>query len=182
VQGVFFRQPDNTNSAFILDARYALFAPYLRTTKVYVCPTDELYVRIGQVAYPRIRSYSMNAYAGWVGTWDIRLSRNHKVFRKQADFSGTLPAGVFLLSDVHPKSICWPYYGVHLERDAFFNFPGISHNRGSVLAFADGHAEYHRWRDPRTLAAVSQDYHRHNDMSPQNEDIRWLQRRTSVRK
>src|SRR2546421_4602076 len=40
VQGAFVHAQDNTNTALILDPRYALFANYLQTTKVYVCPTD----------------------------------------------------------------------------------------------------------------------------------------------
>ena len=93
-----------------------------------------------------------------------------------------MPDGVFLFQDVHHKSICWPFFGVSMAQDSFFNFPNSSHNRGGVISFADGHVDYHRWRDQRTLVAFSADYHRHNDSSPNNLDLVWLRQRTTVRK
>ena len=93
-----------------------------------------------------------------------------------------MPADTFLFADVQPDSICWPYFGVKFDTDAFFNFPGSSHSRGAVVSFADGHAEYHKWRDQRTITAFSTDYHHHDDASPRNEDITWLRQRTSVLK
>ena len=69
-----------------------------------------------------------------------------------------------------------------MTRDSFFNFPGSAHNRGGVVSFADGHTEYHRWRDQRTIAAYSTDYHRHDDPSPTNPDLTWLRERVSVHK
>jgi prepilin-type processing-associated H-X9-DG protein len=86
----------------------------------------------------------------------------------------------FTFQDANPNSICWPYFGVKMRLDEFFNWPNNEHNRGGVVAFADGHAEYHRWRDPRTLTAYSPDYHQHSDPSPRNVDLKWLRERTTV--
>jgi prepilin-type processing-associated H-X9-DG protein len=69
-----------------------------------------------------------------------------------------------------------------MSEDSFFNFPNSSHNRGGVVSFADGHAEYHRWRDQRTITAYSVDYHLHRDSSPNNQDIDWLRQRASFHK
>ena len=84
--------------------------------------------------------------------------------------------------DVNPDSICWPYFGVYMNQDSFFNFPNSSHNRGGVVSFADGHVEYHRWRDQRTITAYSPAYHNHQDSSPNNLDLVWLRDRTTVPK
>jgi prepilin-type processing-associated H-X9-DG protein len=87
------------------------------------------------------------------------------------------PAETFTFQDVYPDSICWPYFGVNMgppNTERFFNWPAIAHNNGSVIGFADGHADYHRWTDPRTLAPVSADWHGHSDSSPGNRDIVWL--------
>jgi prepilin-type processing-associated H-X9-DG protein len=182
VQGAFVNSTDNTNSALMLDPNFALFGNYLHTTKVYVCPTDRSTVQIGSQQFPKIRSYSLNAYAGWVGTWDNRLSSNFKIIRKQAQVGSLLPGGMFTFIDVNPDSICWPYFGVMMETDAFFNFPNSSHNRGGVISFADGHTDYHRWKDQRTITAYSGNYHQHNEPSGGNGDIGWLRTVTSVRK
>lgn len=105
-----------------------------------------------------------------------------KVFKKHSEIAPNLPGGMFVLQDVNPDSICWPYFGVQMVVDSFFNFPNSSHNSGGILAFADTHVERQRWRDQRTITAYSADYHRHNEASPNNEDIRWLRARTTVPK
>lgn len=182
VQGAFFYPEANTNYAYILDPKFALFGNYLQTTKVYVCPTDRSTVKVNGKPYPKLRSYALNAYVGWNGPWDERLSTPFRVFRRHSDISPKLPAGTFTFSDVNPDSICWPYFGVQMLRDSFFNFPNTSHNLGGVVSFADGHVEPHRWRDPRTIRAFSTDYHRHDDSSPGNLDLAWLRARTTFAK
>ena len=182
VQGYFYEPVQTTNTAYLLDPRYALFAPYLPTTRVYVCPSDRRTVKVSGANYLRLRSYAMNAYLGWIGGWDSRLSANYRVFRKHSHLTARMPAGMFLFTDVNPNSICWPYFGVHMTTDSFFNFPGSAHSRGAVVAFADGHAEAHRWTDVRTVTAYSADYHKHADPSPGNRDLAWLRQRTTVLK
>jgi prepilin-type N-terminal cleavage/methylation domain-containing protein/prepilin-type processing-associated H-X9-DG protein len=182
VQGAFYHVMDNTNYTYILDPQFALFANYLRTSKVYLCPTDRESVRIGSQLYPRLRSYSLNTYLGWVGPWDARLANGYRIFRKHSEVSGAMPGGVLTFLDVQPDSICWPYFGVQMARDSFFNFPNSSHNQGGVVSFADGHVEHHRWRDARTVRAASVDFHHHDDPSPGNADIAWLRARSTVPK
>jgi len=182
VQGVFINAAESTNETFILDPSYALFAQYLQTTKVYVCPSDSIMVKVNGQNFPRLRSYSLNAYMGWEGPWDDRLASNYKMFRKHSEIAAAaMPGGAFLFQDVNENSICWPYFGVRMDRDIFFNFPSSLHNRGGVLSFADGHVERHRWHDPRTIAAYSPDYHQHYDPSDQNVDLAWMRERTTVR-
>lgn len=182
VQGAFVRAEANTNRTYMLDPRYALFANYLKTTRVYVCPTDRPDVTVSGRRHDKIRSYALNAYVGWTGPWESRLSSAHKVFTKHSQMGSPRPAGIFLFQDVHPNSICWPYFGVQMVSDTFFNFPGSSHNQGVVISFADGHVERHKWVDQRTVTAYSANYHRHNESSPRNQDLVWLRERTTVRK
>ena len=182
IQGAFVYPEANTNSSYIVDPKYALFANYLHTTQVYVCPADPPTVMVAGRAWPKLRSYSMNAYVGWTGHWDDRLSADYTVFRKASEVTPSLASGLLLFTDVHPKSICWPYFGVQMKEDVFLLFPGNAHNRGSVIAFIDGHVERHRWIDPRTIAAFSLDYHAHHDSSPHNADLVWLRQHSSVPK
>jgi prepilin-type N-terminal cleavage/methylation domain-containing protein/prepilin-type processing-associated H-X9-DG protein len=181
VQGAFYRVADNTNYSLLLDPKYALFANYLHANKIYLCPTDRETVRISDQVFPRLRSYALNLYLGWTGPWDNRLSSAHVIFRRQSELTLAMPAELFTFIDVNPDSICWPYFGVQMVRDSFFNFPNSSHNSGGVVSFADGHVQYHRWRDPRTIKASSTEFHRHDDVAPQNEDLAWLRSRTTVR-
>jgi prepilin-type processing-associated H-X9-DG protein len=93
-----------------------------------------------------------------------------------------MPGGAFVFIDVNEKSICWPYFGVKMDTEAFFNWPSSVHNRGGVVAFADSHVEYHKWVDQRTITAYSSDYHQHNDGSPLNKDLTWIKDRTTIRR
>src|SRR5437899_660007 len=181
VQGVFITPAEITNETYILDPSYALFANYLQTPKVYLCAADAAMVNVSGKLSPRLRSYSLNAYMGWEGPWDIRLSSDYKVLRKHSEISAAaMPGGAFLFQDVNENSICWPYFGVKMDRDVFFNFPSSLHNRGGVISFADGHVGRHRWQDRRTLTAYSPDYHQHYDPSDRNVDLAWTRERTTV--
>ena len=184
VQGAFYDPVESTNYIYILDPRYALFANYLQTTKVYVCPGDKETVTIGPDPGPRIRSFAMKCYMGWEGPPDTRcISPVYRIFHKEMEIpTALMPKGAFVFMDVNEKSICWPYFGVKMDTDSFFNFPSSIHNRGGDVSFADGHVEYRRWQDPRTIAANSSDYHRHDEPSPGNIDLAWIRERTTIRK
>ena len=180
VQGAFFHVINNTNYTLLLDPNLALFANYLRSSRIYLCPTDRDQVKINGQMYPRLRSYAMNAYLGWDGPWDGRMAAGYRVFHKQSELTAPAPARLITFLDVQPDSICWPYFGVQMERDSFFNFPGSSHNGGGVIAYGDGHVQHHRWTDSRTVTAYSADYHRHDDPSPENTDLAWIRLGTTV--
>ena len=92
VQGAFVHTPMNTNAAYITDPRFALFANYIQTTKIYLCPTDRPTINIAGQWYPRLRSYALNNYLGWAGEWDDRLSLLFKVFRKHGEMTSPMPA------------------------------------------------------------------------------------------
>ncbi len=188
VQGAFYDVMYNTDDKFVMSPTYALFANYIKAPGVYVCPTDPPTVSYKGWEYPRTRSYALNCFVGWTGPGDTRLTyANFRIFRKQSNLNVATPAGIFLFQDVYPKSVCWPYFGVNMTQDRFFNFPGISHNRGGVLSYTDGHVAWHKWVDPRTLNPVSTSisavgpFHNHDDPSPGNPDIRWLRERATVR-
>jgi prepilin-type N-terminal cleavage/methylation domain-containing protein len=183
VNGVFYSPMDNTNAQLLLDPRFSVFAPYLKSAKTYLCPADKDSVAVYGRSYPKLRSFAMNCYLGWSGPLDNRLVSDfarYRMFRKYAEVAVARPGGLFLFQDVHPKSICWPYFGIYMTEPAFFNFPGAQHNRGGVVSFTDGHAERHRWVDGRTVAAQSTDYHRHSDYVGNNRDLTWLRERTTV--
>ena len=180
VQGNFFNPDSSRTNIYMMDPRYALFANYIKTPSTYVCPTDKPTVKVSGVEYPKLRSYAMNVYVGWTGAWDSRLpSVGFKIFRKHSDMPR--PTNIFLFQDVNPESICWPYFGVYMNSDEFFNFPNSSHLKRGIISFADGHVEMRRWADQRTITAFSSDYHSHREPSYQNKDLAWMRERTSVK-
>lgn len=184
VQGYFYVASDSTNETLMVDPRYALFGNYLKTTRIYMCPSDKPTVKVNNTLYPKIRSYSLNCYLGWSGKFDPRLGPidgNGRVFRKYSDLVRQVPGGAFTFMELNPDSICWPFMGVYMQEESFFNWPNSAHNGGAVVCFTDGRAEYHKWRDPRTIRAYSSSYHDHRDSSPGNQDLYWIRERTTVR-
>ena len=188
VQGSFYYQSANTTEEYMLSPAYAQFAAYIKTIKVYVCPTDRDSLKIGNEYHSTKRSYALNAYVGWLGNWDNRISSTggnglplYRIFKKHSQMTAAMPNGTLLFTDVNSNSICGPAFGVVMDQDRFFNFPSSTHERGAVLSFADAHVEWHRWKDVRTIKAFASDYHSHGEPSPGNLDIAWLRERTTVR-
>ncbi len=186
VQGSFESSPTDASDASLLTTdKASLFSPYLKAKDIYKCPSDKTLGTAGTAKKPRLRSYAMNAYVGW----DDDVYRgipnaNYMVFRRTADFGNISPASIFLISDVHPDSICRPFFGMilTLKPTTFYHYPASYHDRGSSILFGDNHVESHKWKDRRTYLARSLNFHGHNDPSPNNEDLLWLLERTTVRK
>ncbi len=186
VQGHFYDINDYTNNNYLINPNYALIANYIRTLPTFHCPTDRELVRLSDGKYyARNRSYQLNAYTGWTGYWDDRLSSDYYIFTKSTEITSRVAAGmVFTFQDVNPDSICWPYFGVSMTAPRWFSYPNASHNRGGVMSFADGHVEYHRWMNPETFApSPNTDWHGHQTTTAANNvDLLWLRDRTTRRK
>ena len=181
VQGQFVIPEDSTNSDWILNPQWALYAHYIRTGRIYVCPGDPPSVSYRGADYPRVRSYAMNNFLGWEGftSPDIPMA-DWLAPQKVAQIDD--PSAIFQIPDVNANSICWPYFGPYMDRDDFFNFPGAAHNGGGVISFCDAHVSYHRWTDPFTISGYSDNYHRHDDPAPGNADLHWLQNHSTHKK
>jgi prepilin-type N-terminal cleavage/methylation domain-containing protein/prepilin-type processing-associated H-X9-DG protein len=180
VQGAFVSVPQIDVEAYVIDPSYALFARYIPTIKTYHCAADFEILKWRKYTYRRTRSYAMNSYLGWEGDYEEHLlPEDFRIFHKTCDLTAP-PAGIYAFTDVQSDSICWPYFGVHMGKQSFYNFPMSRHNDSGVISYTDGHVETHRWRDPRTIQAISDDYHRHDDPSFGNPDVKWWQERTTV--
>jgi prepilin-type N-terminal cleavage/methylation domain-containing protein len=174
-----------TNESYLLDPRFAAFARYLTTKRVYKCPSDSTtYVLDRGRPVPQIRSYSMNTYLAPNSGVSQHLSPRYRVFRKSSDFQAA--ANTFLSMDVIPQNLCTPAFIVlmpGIANDHFFHFPATHHNRGGVQSFADGHSEAHRWRDPKTFRTAALGVKiGHNFSSANNQDLHWIQERTTILK
>ncbi|HIG29558.1 MAG TPA: prepilin-type N-terminal cleavage/methylation domain-containing protein [Verrucomicrobiales bacterium] len=187
VAGSFAGTPSDMTDSFLLtDPRKSLFAPYLKTVAIYRCPADKALIRVQRNRMvPRARSYAMNTYMGWGGSRYRNLpDPKWKVYRKSSGFGKLSPSKAFVFQDVHPSSICRPFFGVLMggspRSSRFYHLPGSYHARGASVAFADGHTEAKKWLDHRTFKPnLSQNFHSHAIPSPNNPDIAWIQERTT---
>ena len=174
-----------TNTAFLTDRKYALFAPYLSAAKTYQCPSDKTTIITSRgKPIPQVRSYALNVYVGTDNSMNDRLSTRYQVFHKSADIQN--PSGIFLFQDLTPQSLCTPAFivlmpGMDGGLDRFFHIPATHHNRGGVVSYIDGHVEPHRWLDHRLFQNSPTGVRiAHNLSSPRSGGLLWIQERTSV--
>ena len=156
-----FSNSDNTNLLYLTDPRYSKLAPYCnRSALIYKCPADQSRVKQAgnSVSYPRVRSVSMSTAVADPGNpWlnYVVSSPIFRVFIKESDF-GNDASKIFVFMDEHPDSINNGALGVMMSdlknpnSDIIFDFPASYHDGACGVSFMDGHAEIHKWRDPRT--------------------------------
>ncbi len=177
-----------TDPVYLLDPRFALFSPYLKSAALYKCPADRSMYPSGGKRLPKVRSYGLNSYVGTLAAnseGPISLSPQYRLYLKSADIATDLSAQRFVFMDVNPDSICTPGFGVDMTGQTFIHYPSSLHNGLGVGAFADSHVESHKWLDPRTRkrwTGTGTSHIAHNDPSPNNQDLKWLQDRTTRKK
>lgn len=181
--------PDNTNTTYI---RESLLWPHgADNLAIWKCPADKSTSLHGDIVYPRVRSMSMNS---WMGSYHAdgtpvpwRGSPNGQVFRKLGDIINPGPAKAFVFIDEREDSINDGYFAVDMTGFGgdgndlrIIDYPASYHaNRGS-LSFADGHVEFHKWVDPRTMPPVRQQNLQWWIDSPNNPDVTWLQEHSTI--
>lgn len=147
---------NNTNTSYLTDDKWSLFGSYLgRSAKVFACPAANLLapVQSGKGWDHRMRSVSMN---GAVGDGD-KYQEPANPFgwtswyfaKKSTDFRTPGPSDVWVFSDEHPDSVDDAImYTASYAVTKFTELPGSQHAGACGMAFADGHAEIHKWQGP----------------------------------
>jgi prepilin-type processing-associated H-X9-DG protein/prepilin-type N-terminal cleavage/methylation domain-containing protein len=155
--------------------------PYAGSAAIYRCPPDRSPVN----DYPslrRTRSYSILNFYSQDTRSDTALDGGNDSKDNLTKLSQLLnpgPSASFVIIDEHQISIDDGIFGMQpyrqLDRWAWGAFPGDRHNNGVNLSFADGHAEYHRWRAHRIITSYpgGKTYISPNDF-PNIEDHHWL--------
>jgi prepilin-type N-terminal cleavage/methylation domain-containing protein/prepilin-type processing-associated H-X9-DG protein len=186
--------PFFTNDIYLLDPKYASFAPYLTAPAIYKCPSDPGDLRdvggrsvLGRII-PRNRSYSLNNYMGPTSLMLANkeyVSPEYRTFLKSSDIDASAPANMFVFQDVNAGSICFAAFVTRMPGNSiegFFHYPASHHDGSGVLSFADGHVDGHRWKDPRTQRkAEASTMIIHSDPSPNNPDLDWLRKHATTR-
>jgi prepilin-type N-terminal cleavage/methylation domain-containing protein len=181
VAGSFEGSPTEAiDQSLLYNPKRSLFGPYLRTPAIYKCPSDRALGTHGTVKAPRVRSYAMNVYVGWNGPRYRELPNPRYItFKKASAITDPSPSSLLVIEEVHPDSICRPFFGVYMDGARFYHIPASYHDRSGVMLFADAHVETHRWMDGRTLKPRSANFHDHNIASANNRDLVWIQQRST---
>ncbi len=173
VQGwVVDHSTDATNVDYLRDS---LLSKYSIAESEWKCPGDRSMAHVRGSSMPRVRTMSMNYYIG--APWSIP---NRQTYQKVSDFRGET-SDIWVFTDERSETID---DGTFLVDSAFnrkrpslwriIDLPGNFHQRGSGMAFADGHAIVKAWTDRRTIAAP----HQFQSM-PGNQDLLWLDQHSS---
>jgi len=179
-------EPDNTNILNLMSPIGKLW-PYAKSVDLYRCPADKSLSRHAGKWHPRVRSVSLNANLNMNEDHHLGygFNKTHVVFKKIDQLVDPPPSRLFCFIDEREDSIDDGAFGVDCERPdsaiIIVNYPASYHNKAGGLTMADGHAEIHKWLDPRTTPPVQKTLLTYFVTTPNNRDMIWLRERTSVR-
>ncbi|EEF60119.1 prepilin-type N-terminal cleavage/methylation domain-containing protein [Pedosphaera parvula] len=187
--------PDATNTAILVNPQYSMLASYNANAATYKCSADQSMMKNA----PRARSMSMNSSVGtrWntsprgtaIGGGWLPGSYNDaqttwRTYGKFSDITAPSPSDLWVLMDEHPDSINDPLMAVECglinAAAMIVDYPASYHNGACGIAFAEGHAEIHRWKDGRTTPPVTHVPLPLGVSSANNPDVTWLQQHTSA--
>ena len=113
--------------------------PYVKDARLYRCSVDRSLV-LG-TAIPTLRSYTLSCYMGGPEEdieYDVTpVSRTSQIQKPSATLT-FLEEDILTIDDGHFL------YSTTITN--WMNVPAWRHHNGDVLAFADGHLEYWKWR------------------------------------
>jgi len=150
ILGLVHQFPGATNRN---DIRNGKLFPLNGSEAIYQCPGDKLPFKIGGRAVVRVRSYSMNGMMG--ANTDFAITSVHpgiKENKKFSDVNNPGPSQANLFVDEDSGSIDDGYFAVDSHQSSNWrNTLASRHGNGSMLSFADNHAEFWKWRDANTI-------------------------------
>jgi prepilin-type N-terminal cleavage/methylation domain-containing protein/prepilin-type processing-associated H-X9-DG protein len=193
VGGGFFNwQGDswNTNTLYLTDDRVSSLGGNTgKQPKIYWCPADSFLSPVQRAKgwQNRVRSVAMNAAIGQGRKWAADPYNGFQWggffwAEKMGELLNPGPSQSWLFMDEHPDSlddgILYTDPGSTSGTGKITELPGSLHGKACGVAFADGHAEIHKWVDPATTPPVAYITYRHNVAVTANKDLAWLAQRT----
>jgi prepilin-type N-terminal cleavage/methylation domain-containing protein len=114
--------------------------PYVKNAEVYKCPAD--HGMIQDTSISRYRSFSLSCYMGGppadVTEWQIQP------LRQMSQILNTSKTLTFIDEDAQTLDDGHFLYATNFNN--WLNVPGWRHQNGTILTFADAHAEYWKWK------------------------------------
>ena len=153
--------PFNTNLSLMATGQFAVYLD--SNPGVFKCPADKFPCPFG----PRVRSVSMNTYMSRPA-WDPSYEKYSQLAK---------PAMLWVFVDEHPDSINDGVFSTLSGSITKWNdLPASYHNGACGFAFADGHSEIKKWRNPNTKRPVLRQQSPGGIVAP--EDVAWVWQRT----
>ena len=144
--------------------------PYVQNLKIYKCPVVENKVL---EAYdhisPPVRTYSIVDSMNCKFWPDLKTT----MIKRRLQIEGPAFRAVFL-DDGGTCPSALGGWTVYSNQWQWWDPPPIRHGDGSTFSFADGHSEYHKWEDLRTIEFGKQlPATAFSGSQPDNEDLHW---------
>ena len=139
---------------------------YIKNESAYKCATIDRSLKANNVDISIYkRHYSMNYFIN---------GENHAWYPARAyylsDVIDPINTHVFI-EEFDPRNANWGSWVMRLFEDRWVDPVSVYHNYGSAFSFADGHAEFWEWQDPRTASVPTSFFVSH----PGSPDIRRMQ-------
>jgi prepilin-type N-terminal cleavage/methylation domain-containing protein/prepilin-type processing-associated H-X9-DG protein len=188
VNNVMSWELDSENTNTMLLTAGGLGPYFSGVTSVYRCPADNVLSEAQKQAgwSERVRSISMNAMLGNAGEFLAEgVNTNNPGYVQFFRLSDVpQPSRIFAFLEEHPDSINDGYFINRFDYDEWIDLPASYHIGGANFAFADGHAEFHRWRSASTMPPALPDAAKLPLEVPETEgaDFYWVLSRMSVLK
>jgi len=147
----------------------ALYA-YTTTLKLYKCPTVErkVLVAYGHTS-PPVRTYSVSDSMNcknWDGMGAAMLKKRLEI--KDASFR------IVFLDDGGTNPSALGGWTVYTNEWRWWDPPPVRHGDGTTFSFVDGHSDYKKWMDPRTLEFGKRlPNTAFSEVQDGNQDLRW---------
>lgn len=148
----------NTNTQMLINHDLypygAWLGPYIKNPAAFKCPADKSTAKYGAAVLPRVRSISMNCYVGDLSrTWSGNINSPYKLCKTYANIKS--PVDMFVFLDEREDSINDGWYASDPDTKwQIVDYPASYHGNAAGYAFADGHSEIHRFKDPRTMPVL----------------------------
>ncbi len=167
-----------------------LLYPYLNRVSTYHCPADHNQVPSTappSFRKPALRTYSMNSWVQSMDTAGYHTAAwngitGYIVYTKLADMSRPGPSRTWVFMEESPIGLDDAYFAVDpRQTTTWFNSPSVLHGNASVLAFADGHSDAHRWTDANMIHGIGANASGDNvPADPSSHDLSWFISATTV--
>jgi prepilin-type N-terminal cleavage/methylation domain-containing protein len=174
----------NSNMQNPLDAinldyiRNGLLFPQNQSVGIYKCPSDRSTTVIAHVPYPRVRSYSINAFMNGADTDTVNPYPEFQRNRKLSDIRYPPAPDAIVFVDEHQDSIDDGNFGFNPRLtvlNSWVNYPAIGrHGVANPFAYGDGHSESRRWQEAGALTRSTLTVPGVPDDTTTKNDLRWM--------
>ena len=176
--------PDNTNTDLLVNPVHASLGGYTKNAGLYLCPASQVVAPVapgGPRSYQLCRSVSMNCWMGYTNNPPGASGGggSYKQFIKTGQIIGIAPTDAFVFMEERAESIDDGSFETQEGNTTVANWPTDYHNGAATVAFADGHAEAHKWLTPLFLqpqaTIVTTKWGSQTAFVSQIGDLQWLQ-------